>query len=228
VSLLVDVCRQCIVFHEGGDLVRCLRAMSSDPEVAVVRVKNRLDPHYNVRSSAGYRDVLVNLRIETAQTGELCAAGHVCEVQLLLLPFAQIKVNPPTARARIQDSSDGSLCFGPTFGCSSIGQGTRRAVLSHTHTLYPVGLGGCSQWHHPSASCREHWRASPQGQGRQAACPGASHARAVHVCRDRGQGCLNEGKGAVSAFNLIQRQCKGYFAVPAFSPFSVGSRSSTP
>jgi hypothetical protein len=127
VSLLVDVCRQCIVFHEGGDLVRCLRAMSSDPEVAVVRVKNRLDPHYNVRSSAGYRDVLVNLRIETAQTGELCAAGHVCEVQLLLLPFAQIKVNPPTlaARARTQASSDGSLCC----GCSYVGQWTRRAVL---------------------------------------------------------------------------------------------------
>ena len=72
--------------------MRCLRAISDDPEAVVVRVKNRLDPHYNTRASAGYRDVLVNLRIDTPVTSELCAAGHVCEVQLLLLPFAEIKV----------------------------------------------------------------------------------------------------------------------------------------
>ena len=92
VSLLVDVCRQCIVFREGRDLVKCLRAIRDDPDAVVVRVKNRLDPDYAARESGGYRDVLVNVRLETAETEELCAAGHVCEVQLLLQPFAEIKV----------------------------------------------------------------------------------------------------------------------------------------
>ena len=92
VSLLVDICRQCIVFRDGQDLVRCLRAIGDDSEAVLVRIKNRLDPSYNTKASGGYRDVLVNLRIESAETRLLCVAGHVCEVQLLLLPFAEIKV----------------------------------------------------------------------------------------------------------------------------------------
>ena len=90
--MLVDVCRQCIVFQDGLDLVRCLRAIGDDSEVVIVRVKNRLDPRYDTRASAGYRDVLVNLRMQTPATAALGMAGHVCEVQLLLLPFAEIKV----------------------------------------------------------------------------------------------------------------------------------------
>jgi hypothetical protein len=97
VSLLVDVCRQCLVFREGRNLVACLRCMAEDPQVALVRVKNRLDPAYDPAASAGYRDVLVNLRVETAETTGLCVAGHVCEVQLILLPFAEIKVPPPAS-----------------------------------------------------------------------------------------------------------------------------------
>ncbi len=93
-SLLVDVCRQCIVFREGRDLVTCLRAIADDPHVVLARVKNRLDAGYDTAASAGYRDVLVNLRIETDETEGLCVAGHVCEVQLILLPFAEIKVPP--------------------------------------------------------------------------------------------------------------------------------------
>ncbi len=94
-SLLVDVCRQCIVFREGRDLVACLRCMAADPQLVLARVKNRLNPAYDTAASAGYRDVLVNLRIESAETEGLCVAGHVCEVQLMLLPFAEIKVPPP-------------------------------------------------------------------------------------------------------------------------------------
>ena len=88
----MDICRQCIVFEKGQDLVSCLRTISNDPEVVLLRIKSRLDPNYDTKISAGYRDVLVNLRLETAETNHLCVAGHVCEVQLILLPFAMIKV----------------------------------------------------------------------------------------------------------------------------------------
>ncbi len=55
VSRLVDVCRQSIVFDRPEDLAACLRAVAADPEVVVHRVKNRLDPAYDARTSAGYR-----------------------------------------------------------------------------------------------------------------------------------------------------------------------------
>ena len=79
------MCRQSIVFREGIDLVTCLRTIAEDPSVSIERVKNRLDPGYN--AVGGYRDVCVNLRIGTEETIELGMDGHVCEVQLILLPF---------------------------------------------------------------------------------------------------------------------------------------------
>ncbi len=104
---MVDVCRQCLVFRDGRGLVACLREMAEDPQIALVRVKNRLDPAYDPAASAGYRDVLVNLRVETVETEGLCVAGHVCEVQLILLPFSEIKVPPhprppPSSTARVR------------------------------------------------------------------------------------------------------------------------------
>jgi hypothetical protein len=91
VSLLVDVCRQSIVFREGRDLVTCFGAIANDPSVSIVRVKNRLDLGYN--SVGGYRDVCINLRIVTEETSEMNVDYHVCEIQLILLPFAAIKVS---------------------------------------------------------------------------------------------------------------------------------------
>ncbi len=57
-----------------------------------MRVKNRLDPDYDAEESLGYRDVGLNLRIVTAETLGLGAEAHVCEVQLLLRQFAELKV----------------------------------------------------------------------------------------------------------------------------------------
>ncbi len=65
----------------------------ADSDVQVVRVKNRLDPQYISVASAGYRDFGLNLLIQTEETGRLGLDRHVCEVQLLLLPFAEIKVH---------------------------------------------------------------------------------------------------------------------------------------
>ena len=56
------------------------------------QIKNRLDPGYDAQISAGYRDVGLNLRIGGTMAMELGVETHVCEVQLLLRPFAELKV----------------------------------------------------------------------------------------------------------------------------------------
>ncbi len=88
----MDLCRQSIVFDSIADLALCLRVMEDDPEVHLVRIKNRMDPSYPSLLSGGYRDVSVNLRIVSAQTKGLGLAMHVCEVQLILKRFAEVKV----------------------------------------------------------------------------------------------------------------------------------------
>ena len=57
-------------------LADCLEAISRDPEVSVLRVKNRYSPAYD--SLDGYRDVSL-LVVGAELTG-----GFVCEVQLNL------------------------------------------------------------------------------------------------------------------------------------------------
>jgi hypothetical protein len=91
---LVDLCRQSIVFDSAGDLAACLAAIYWDAGVEVLRIKNRLDPEYDSARSAGYRDVGVNLRLVTPETRALGVSAHVCELQLLLRRFAELKVRP--------------------------------------------------------------------------------------------------------------------------------------
>ena len=49
--------------------------------MAILRVKNRLSHAYDSRRSAGYRDVALNLRLDTPETRRLGLAHHVCEVR---------------------------------------------------------------------------------------------------------------------------------------------------
>ena len=67
--------------------------MAADPEVHVERVVNRLHDGYDSAETAGYRDVALNLLLETADTVNLGLNWHVCEVQLVLISFAKIKVS---------------------------------------------------------------------------------------------------------------------------------------
>jgi hypothetical protein len=92
VSKLIDICRQSIAFVSVLDLATCLTAISDDDDVSIVRIKNRLDPDYDSSLSAGYRDVCVNLRFSSDLTESLGLELHVCEVQLVLLPYAKLKV----------------------------------------------------------------------------------------------------------------------------------------
>eukprot|EP00961_Rhodomonas_salina_P278405 3761757-Rhodomonas_salina.2 len=98
VSYLVDIVRQSIVFASVQDLMSALEDISADEEVRIVRVKNRMDPSYDSWSSAGYRDVSINLRISTAETRRLGVENHVMEIQLVLHEFASLRHDAGHAR----------------------------------------------------------------------------------------------------------------------------------
>jgi hypothetical protein len=90
-SRLLDVCRQTIVFDRLEDLVASLQVISTDEDVQILRVKNRMDPGYDAQDS-GYRDVAMNLRLGSTDAVCLGVDTHVCELQLLLLSTAMLKV----------------------------------------------------------------------------------------------------------------------------------------
>ena len=92
VSRLVDLCRQCIAFEDIQDLTSCLRAIEADPDIEVVRVKNRLDSEVSSARSGGYRDVALNMRIKNPTTVHLGVDLHICELQLILKSIARLKV----------------------------------------------------------------------------------------------------------------------------------------
>jgi hypothetical protein len=91
-SRLLDICRQSIYFKSIQDISACLASMSSDPDVVICRIKNRFDLELRSVESAGYRNLAVNMRLDTAETRAVAVETHVCEVQLLLLRIAAIKV----------------------------------------------------------------------------------------------------------------------------------------
>ena len=96
-SRLVDVCRQSIIFDSVAGMVSCLELITRDNNVEVIRIKNKMDPAYNSTRSVGYRDVALNLRVISPEAQALGVNAHVCELQLLLLQYAELKVRIYTA-----------------------------------------------------------------------------------------------------------------------------------
>ena len=80
------------MFENATNLAACVSVIAEDPDVSVARIKNRLDPDYNSAPSAGYRSMSLNLRIVTGEARRMGIEAHVAEVQLLLRPFAELKV----------------------------------------------------------------------------------------------------------------------------------------
>ncbi len=100
-SRLVDLCRQSLVFEEAGGLADCLRRVAADGEVAVARVKNTMRAAHDAAASAGYRMVLVNLRLLTPEAVRLGVDVHVCELQLALREFAEVRSEEGHRRYRV-------------------------------------------------------------------------------------------------------------------------------
>jgi len=90
-SRLVDITRQSIYFDSVEELRLCLELIESDPHVVIERIKNRLDPNYDPTITGGYRDCALNVRIVTDETRRCRTDLHVCEVQLVLKRFAELK-----------------------------------------------------------------------------------------------------------------------------------------
>jgi hypothetical protein len=87
VALLVDVCRACMVLEDMDHIHKAMSLIADDPQLQIVRVKNRFSRDYKSSQSAGYRDVLVNLRISNTLTQKFGLELHVCELQLSLKQF---------------------------------------------------------------------------------------------------------------------------------------------
>ena len=91
VTRLNDVVRQTIVFASLDDLCTCLKIISADSGSRNLRMKNRFAPSFNVATTGGYRDVALNVVIETQETLQLGVSGHICELQLMLQEFFMLK-----------------------------------------------------------------------------------------------------------------------------------------
>mmetsp|Transcript_6457 Transcript_6457/g.10211 ORF Transcript_6457/g.10211 Transcript_6457/m.10211 type:complete len:340 (-) Transcript_6457:761-1780(-) len=63
VSKLLDVCRSMLVFDSIADLKTCMNVIALDQDIALVRVKNRLDPNHQSSETAGFRNCLLNFRV---------------------------------------------------------------------------------------------------------------------------------------------------------------------
>lgn len=98
VSRLTDVCRHRLVFHSVRQLLTCVQRIITDKDIEIRGVKNSLvsrrrrgqkkqDP------SAGYRCVMLNISICSSETACLALDLHVCELQLVLLPIAQVQLS---------------------------------------------------------------------------------------------------------------------------------------
>ena len=91
VSRLVDVSRQSIVFDTFTDLTMCLGEIVTDLDVKVERVKSKMSMTYDSSTTAGYRDVALNMKMDTDLACALGCETHLCEVQLLLKKFGDLK-----------------------------------------------------------------------------------------------------------------------------------------
>mmetsp|Transcript_35360 Transcript_35360/g.86064 ORF Transcript_35360/g.86064 Transcript_35360/m.86064 type:complete len:1624 (-) Transcript_35360:129-5000(-) len=105
---LLDISRNCIIFDNMVDMTNCIGKISTDSSVRIERLKNRLSPSYNSDETAGYRDVCINLRVVNKQAETLGAEIHICEVQLVLKKFAELKTNEGHQRYVIARNSRGA------------------------------------------------------------------------------------------------------------------------
>jgi hypothetical protein len=90
VSRLLDVCRCRIVFDDVRAAALCLRLIMRTLSVSVLRVKNTLTASHDAAASGGFRAVVLNVCLDTAETRRLGLENHVCEVQLVLREFAAV------------------------------------------------------------------------------------------------------------------------------------------
>jgi len=88
-SRLLDISRRTIILKSIEAIMTCITIIRKDPEVKVLRIKNRLAPGSYV--DTGYRDLNISLQVQSDDAKALGAELHVCEVQLILMDFYELK-----------------------------------------------------------------------------------------------------------------------------------------
>lgn len=91
VSRLSDVCRFSLYFDTFTDLTQALGIIVTDTDIKVERVKCRLSVNFDASHTAGYRDIMLNLKISNDYICALGCETHACEVQLVLRSFGELK-----------------------------------------------------------------------------------------------------------------------------------------
>jgi len=91
VSRLGDIVRFSLFFDTFTDLTQALGCIVTDFDVKVERVKSRMSLKHDGDATAGYRDVMLNLRVCTKGTAMLGCDTHLCELQLVLKSFGELK-----------------------------------------------------------------------------------------------------------------------------------------
>ncbi len=81
------------MYESVAALTAGLLAISTDEEVVLVRVKNRMLVEHPADETEGYRDVAINIRVVNEDSRNLGIETHVAEVQLVLRAIYNIKVN---------------------------------------------------------------------------------------------------------------------------------------
>jgi hypothetical protein len=89
VAAMCDLVRQRLVFDSLEALVQCVRAITSDRQVVIAGIKDRLSLSRLPARSAGYRALILGLCIEDETTHVLGVSRHVCELQLTLRAMAR-------------------------------------------------------------------------------------------------------------------------------------------
>ena len=83
VSRLTDVVRQRLIFRSLADLESCLATILKDRELEVAGVTNAYCIHTDAFKTAGYRDMVLQLKLRNSATGFFGVSMHVCELQLV-------------------------------------------------------------------------------------------------------------------------------------------------
>ena len=102
VSCLLDLCRERIVLESVTELEKVLRELHRDPSVVIVRIKNYMSMHYDGTDTAGFRCIVVNLRIDTPLTRMLGIELHVCELQLMLRDVYEAVCSPSYSEMHVR------------------------------------------------------------------------------------------------------------------------------
>jgi hypothetical protein len=90
-SHLADIVRFSLFFDTFTDLTQALGCIVTDFDTKVERVKSRLSLGHDSNATAGYRDVMLNLRVCNKEAAMLGCDTNLCEIQLVLKSFGKLK-----------------------------------------------------------------------------------------------------------------------------------------